>query len=115
MSGACLSTAAFRVHGALSRGAFAVVVLVSFAVLFAPGDDVPLAPPGVDKVVHAALFTAWILLFIAQTTLVAAHRVDIHRRLGILGAVLAPAIVVLGVSVSIHGGRTGWKPVPPMR
>jgi hypothetical protein len=60
--------------------------------------------------VHAALFTSWILLFIAQTTLVAAHRVDIHRRLGILGALLAPAIVVLGVAVSIHGGRTGWKP-----
>jgi VanZ like family len=50
--------AAFQVHGALSRGAFAVVVLVSLAVLFAPGDDVPLAPPGVDKIVHAALFTA---------------------------------------------------------
>ena len=43
-------------HGPLSRGAFAVAVLVSIAVLFAPGDDVPLAPPGVDKVIHLALF-----------------------------------------------------------
>jgi VanZ like family len=46
------------VHGALSRGAFAVTVLVSLAVLFAPGDDVPLAPPGVDKLVHLVLFAA---------------------------------------------------------
>src|SRR5688500_6399273 len=49
---------ALVVHGPLSRGAFAVVVLVSLAVLFAPGDDVPFAPPGVDKLVHAGLFTA---------------------------------------------------------
>ena len=46
------------VHGALSRGVFAVVVLVSFAVLFAPADDVPTAPPGVDKLVHLLLFAA---------------------------------------------------------
>jgi membrane associated rhomboid family serine protease len=49
---------ALQVHGALARGVFAVVVLVSLAVLFAPGSDVPTAPPGADKVVHALLFAA---------------------------------------------------------
>ena len=44
------------VHGVLSRGVFAVAVLVSLAVLFAPADDVPSAPPGVDKLVHLLLF-----------------------------------------------------------
>src|SRR5690242_15551591 len=48
----------FAVHGALSRGVFAVVVLVSLAVLFAPGPAVPSAPAGVDKVVHVTLFAA---------------------------------------------------------
>ena len=43
-------------HGALARGSFAVAVLVSLAVLFAPPSDVPSGPPGVDKVVHFALF-----------------------------------------------------------
>jgi hypothetical protein len=47
-----------QVHGALSRGAFAGVVLLSLAVLFAPATDVPSAPLGVDKLVHAALFAA---------------------------------------------------------
>jgi hypothetical protein len=46
----------FAVHGALSRGAFAVAVLVSLAVLFAPPSDVPNSPPGVDKLVHLGLF-----------------------------------------------------------
>ena len=49
---------ALAVHGALARGAFAVAVLVSLAVLFAPADDVPMAPPGVDKLVHLLLFAA---------------------------------------------------------
>lgn len=49
---------ALAVHGALARGVFAVVALVSLAVLFAPASDVPPAPAGVDKLVHVALFAA---------------------------------------------------------
>jgi len=49
---------ALKVHEPLSRGVFAVVVLVSLAVLFAPASDVPSTPPGVDKIVHASLFAA---------------------------------------------------------
>ncbi|MGY1746578.1 VanZ family protein [Blastococcus sp. SYSU D00695] len=49
---------ALAVHGALSRGVLAVTVLVSLAVLFTPGDDVPSAPAGVDKLVHFGLFLA---------------------------------------------------------
>jgi VanZ family protein len=50
--------AALQVHGPLARAAFAVAVLVSLAVLFAPASDVPSAPPGIDKLVHGALFAA---------------------------------------------------------
>jgi hypothetical protein len=49
---------ALAAHGALARGTFAVVVLVSLAVLFAPQSEVPAAPPGVDKVIHLVLFAA---------------------------------------------------------
>jgi VanZ family protein len=35
---------------------FAVAVALSLIVLFAPQDDVPNAPPGVDKVVHLLMF-----------------------------------------------------------
>jgi FtsH-binding integral membrane protein len=47
--------------------------------------------------IHGAAFTAWILLLVAQSSLVAAHRVDIHRRLGIAGCLLGCLMVVLGV------------------
>jgi len=46
---------------------------------------------------HGAAFTGWILLLVAQTTLVSAGRVDIHRRLGIAGFLLACLMVILGV------------------
>ena len=45
-------------RSALARGAFAVAILVSLVILFAPPPDVPATPPGVDKLVHGALFAA---------------------------------------------------------
>lgn len=47
--------------------------------------------------IHGAVFSCWILLLIAQTSLVAAGRTDIHRRLGIAGFLLACLMVVVGV------------------
>jgi hypothetical protein len=46
---------------------------------------------------HGAAFSCWILLLVTQTLLVAAGRVDIHRRLGIAGFLLACLMVILGV------------------
>ena len=46
--------------------------------------------------IHGAAFTLWIIFFITQISLVTARRVDIHRRLGLLGFVLAIVMIVLG-------------------
>lgn len=60
-------------------------------------------PPLVTLVqLHGIVFTGWLVLFVVQTQLIAAHRVDLHRRLGILGAVLAVCIVVIGVATAFH-------------
>ena len=40
----------------LGRAVFVGVVVLSLVVLFTPARDVPGAPPGVDKLVHAVLF-----------------------------------------------------------
>jgi hypothetical protein len=60
--------------------------------------------------IHGAVFSAWILLFIAQTSLVSAGRLDLHRRLGILGAALAGAMVVLGFLVGADSLARGFAP-----
>src|SRR6267378_1400235 len=50
--------------------------------------------------IHGAAFSCWILLLVTQTSLVSAGRVDIHRRLGIAGFLLACLMVILGVLAS---------------
>ena len=60
--------------------------------------------------VHGALFTAWMLLFVVQTSLIAARRVTVHRRLGIAGAVLAGTMVVVGLSTAVAAARRGSAP-----
>jgi hypothetical protein len=59
---------------------------------------------------HGVVFTAWILLFFGQTSLIAARRPDIHRMTGMALAVLAVASVVLGVVTAIEGARAGHGP-----
>jgi uncharacterized membrane protein YozB (DUF420 family) len=64
---------------------------------------------------HGALFTAWIVLLVAQTALVAGGRTDIHRALGVAGAVLATVVFIVGVAVSVetlrrNGGPPGGDP-----
>jgi hypothetical protein len=51
--------------------------------------------------VHGVLFTAWIVFFLAQTTLVASGRTSLHRRLGWAGVALAVAMVAAGTTAGI--------------
>jgi len=95
--------------------AAALIVLVGFApTYFLRSAELPELRPLYQ--IHGALFTSWILLLIAQTSLIAARRTDIHRKLGIAGAVLAAAVFALGVTVSIEtlrrrsGGSPGLDP-----
>ncbi|PYS07723.1 MAG: hypothetical protein DMG17_30200 [Acidobacteria bacterium] len=60
---------------------------------------------------HGILFTSWILLFVLQTMLVAGHRVNTHRRLGLALLPLAAAMIVVGVLTSITGLRLGHNAV----
>ncbi|WP_133479773.1 hypothetical protein [Cognatilysobacter segetis] len=69
--------------------------------------------------VHGAVATAWLLLFVLQTRLVATGRTAWHRRIGPYGALLALAMVVLGLwgALTAAGRATGFNgvPVPPMQ
>lgn len=50
---------------------------------------------------HGVVASAWVLLFIAQARLVATRNVAVHRRLGLVGAVLALVMVGLGLAAAI--------------
>lgn len=54
---------------------------------------------------HGLVMTSWFVLLIVQTSLVAARRTDLHRRVGVVGAVLAAVIVVMTVVTVIIGVR----------
>ena len=108
-------------HDRLFYGGMAIALALTVLTGFAPTYYLRLAGDGPRATVsgapftslvhlHAALFTGWVLLFIVQTTLVASHRVAVHRRLGVAGAVLAAAMIVAGTSVAIAAARGGSAP-----
>ena len=62
---------------------------------------------------HGIVMTSWVVLFVTQVTLVATGRTRTHQRLGVLGAVLAPLVIVVGVLTAIAGAARGATPGPP--
>jgi hypothetical protein len=62
--------------------------------------------------IHGVVFTSWIVLYLAQTTLVASRRTDIHRRLGVFGGVLAALVVIMGTTTAILRIKGGATPLP---
>jgi hypothetical protein len=53
--------------------------------------------------IHALIMSAWCLVFIAQTWLVAARRVVWHRRLGVVAALLAVLLIAMGAGLTLAG------------
>jgi hypothetical protein len=90
----------------------AAVIITGFAGVYpqhALDDTAPL--PAIIHA-HAAVFICWLVLLVAQTTLVSAGRTDIHRRLGAAGAVLAALMLVLGIATTITVARLGHRGIP---
>ena len=78
---------------------------------FAPGlidTQARLAPLTPVLAIHGAVFFAWLLLFLAQTMLIQAGKIAVHRRLGMSSAILAAAMVVLGYWITIAMARRGY-------
>lgn len=51
--------------------------------------------------IHGAAFSTWVVFFIAQSALVRARKVRVHRFLGWFGAGLATLMVVLGCTITV--------------
>src|SRR5687767_9267226 len=62
---------------------------------------------------HAMVFSSWVALLVVQSSLIAAGRVGVHRRLGTAAVVLIPVMCLLGLSAAVSGARRGWNPGGP--
>jgi hypothetical protein len=66
--------------------------------------------------VHAVLMGSFLLLLLAQTTLVATGKCDLHRRLGLAAMVIVPALVAAGfllVPTNYHAVWNAAQSAPP--
>lgn len=99
--------APFRPYYPQDRNAFlAMVAAVWAAILVGFGWDVAdhlhkhTASWPVIIHFHAAAFLGWLVLLTAQVMLVRSGRLDVHKRLGALGAGLIPVMIVLALSAA---------------
>lgn len=98
----------------------ALALVVFVVVGFAPSYYLRIltAPPPLTTLlhVHAVVFTVWMALFLAQVALVAAHRVELHRKLGVASAIFCGIVVTVGVlsvfqtAISNHVSPSGLAP-----
>lgn len=86
--------------------ALAVVVIVGFSRTYYLRFLFDLPPMTALVHVHAIVATAWLALFVTQTRLVAANRVDLHMKLGMVGVALALILIVVGLWTIVVGAGT---------
>ena len=100
---ATIELGAERVRRRIVRPRFYLVMSLLMAAVFiagfsqtVPGDFAP--KPGLPLLLHAhgAVFTLWVLLFVAQPAIVARGSLAFHRKLGWVGAALALLMVAMG-------------------
>jgi hypothetical protein len=59
---------------------------------------------------HGVIFTAWVLLFIVQTSLIATRNVALHRRMGLASMALVAAMIAVGLPTAIAAAKRGSAP-----
>jgi FtsH-binding integral membrane protein len=87
---------------AMAAAAFAGFARTYFLAGFNDGPK-PVITPSVH--IHGALSTAWILLLIVQTRLIANGRRDLHKLMGLAGVVIGLGVLVMGIFIAIHSER----------
>ena len=89
-------------------------ILVGFAKTFFLRSqfNVPPIPPYLY--VHGVVLTTWFVLVFAQTCLVAAHRTNLHRRLGIAAVVVAGLIIPISAFVIAHVAQRAQGAINPL-
>lgn len=62
---------------------------------------------------HGLVMTLWFAFFFLQVRLVATHRTHLHRRVGVAGAFIAAAVLIVCITTAITAAKLGRTPGPP--
>jgi hypothetical protein len=103
-------SARYRFH-AVAVAALAAAVLAGFAKTYYFRVFSGRPPLALAAHIHGIIATVWIALHYAQARLVAAHRVALHRRLGIFAALVAALLAVQAISMAVGNAAAGHGPV----
>ena len=109
-------TAAPAVVARPKTGRWAFVLMGLAGIAIAAAGFVPsllfterrLAPVTPLVALHAAIFTAWLGLFVVQAALVATRRTALHRKLGFASVALVLLMLPLGYVAAIEQTRRGF-------
>lgn len=85
--------------------AIAGVIVLGFARTYYLRAFFPVPPITTLLHLHAIVFSAWLLLFITQTRLIARENYALHMKMGVAGVVLAILVVTVGYMASIAGAQ----------
>ncbi len=99
-----------RVFFPIFTALFLITVLIGFSRTYYAAGLIHAPLPNRLIHIHAIVFSSWLLMLIAQTGLVSARRVDIHKKLGILGFGIASLMVILGLLASRDSMLRGFAP-----
>jgi hypothetical protein len=94
----------------IAVAALAIVIVVSFARTYYLKVLFDLPPLGVAAHLHGLLATAWLGVHYTQARLIAAHRIDVHKRLGMFGALLGGVLAVQALHLGISNAAEGGAP-----
>ena len=91
-----------------------LIVLLGFArTYYLKGVFSGPALPSLLVHLHGAVMTSWVVLFVVQVWLVASRRTRVHQRLGVIGAVLALLVLIVGLTTAVFAAARGSSPGPP--
>lgn len=86
--------------------AFLLIALIGFARSYYLKTAFGTPPLSPLLHVHGALFTSWLVLLVAQTNLIATGNRKLHMRLGIAGAGVVVAMLVIGTMTAITAAKS---------
>jgi hypothetical protein len=86
----------------------ALVLVAGFSIQLAMGRSTFASPVSVH--LHALIFFGWTVLYVLQNGLIATGSVALHKRLGWLATIWVPAMVVMGIYVTVSMVQRGAVP-----